>query len=196
MRFRFRHPHTQDFIDVANEVSGQDLGWFFKEFFFKTHDFDYGVSSLRTAEKKENYLGVFDVDGKKKEVKKKDIEQIKKPDAEKETDQKTYVTDITVRRFGEARIGGEARIRLRVVFEDGHEETAHWDGQSRWIKFRFESPSRAKSAEVDPEFVWLIDSNISNNSLKVRPGKAGVIRLTSRLLFWVQNYLHYLSALS
>jgi hypothetical protein len=196
MRFRFRHPHTQDFIDVANEVSGQDLGWFFKEFFFKTHDFDYGVSSLRTAEKKENYLGVFDVDGKKKEVKKKDIEQIKKPDAEKETDQKTYVTDITVRRFGEARIGGEARIRLRVVFEDGHEETAHWDGQSRWTKFRFESPSRAKSAEVDPELVWLIDSNISNNSLKVRPGKAGVIRLTSRLLFWVQNYLHYLSALS
>jgi hypothetical protein len=196
MRFRFRHPHTQDFIDVAGEVSGQDLTWFFEELFFKTHNFDYGISSLRTSEKKDVYLGVFDVDGEKKEVKQEDIDKREKQDEAEKQGQKTYVTDVTVRRFGEARIGGEARIKLRVVFEDGTEEVGHWDGQGRWKKYRFESSSKAKFAEIDTDLVWLIDSNISNNSLKVKPGKGGVIRLASRLLFWVQNSLHYLSALS
>ena len=103
---------------------------------------------------------------------------------------------MTVQRLGEARLGGEARVRLRVVFEDGSEEAAEWDGQSRWTKFRFETTSRAKFAELDPELVWLVDSNISNNSLKVKPSRGGVLRLSSRLLFWLQNALFYIGALS
>jgi hypothetical protein len=196
MRFRYRHPHTQDFIDVVNEVSGRDLTWFFDEFFFKTHNFDYAVSSLRSAEKKDHYLGVFDVDGKKKEINEETIDKKKEQNEEAKPDPKIYVTDVTVRRLGEARVGGEALITLRVVFEDGSEQLGQWDGQSRWKKFRFETSSRAKFAEIDPGLVWLIDSNISNNSLKIKSGKGGVIRLASRLLFWVQNYFHYLSALS
>jgi hypothetical protein len=196
MRFRFHHPRTPDFIDVVNEVSGQDLTWFFEELFFTTHNFDYGVSRLRTEEKKDLYLGVFEVDGRKEEVKQKDLDKDKKRDREKKEGQKTYVTDVTVRRFGEAVLGGEARVKLRVVFEDGSEEVRHWDGRDRWENFRFENPAKAKSAEIDPDLIWLIDSNLSNNSLKAKPSKGGVTRLASRLLFWVQNYLHYLSALS
>jgi hypothetical protein len=71
-----------------------------------------------------------------------------------------------------------------------------WDGRDRWESFQFEKPAKAKFAEVDPDLIWLIDSNISNNSLKTKAGRSGVIRLVSRLLFWVQNSLHYLSALS
>ena len=196
MRFRFHHPRTPDFIDVVNEVSGQDLTWFFEELFFTTHNFDYGVSRLRTEEKKDLYLGVFEVDGRKEEVKQKDLDKDKKRDRDKKEGQKTYITDVTVRRFGEAVLGGEARVKLRVVFEDGSEEVRHWDGRDRWENFRFENPAKAKSAEIDPDLIWLIDSNLSNNSLKAKPSKGGVTRLASRLLFWVQNYLHYLSALS
>ena len=196
MRFRFRHPQTQDFINVVNEVSGQDMTWFFEQLFFATHNFDYGVSRLRTEEKKDLYLGVFEVDGKKQEVKPKDIEKAKKSNPDKKSSPKTYVTNVTVCRFGEAMLEGEARVKLRVVFEDGSEEVRYWDGRDRWESFRFERPVKSKFAEVDPDLIWLIDSNISNNSLKAKPGRSGVVRLTSRLLFWVQNYLHYLSALS
>ncbi len=196
MRFRYRHPRTQDFIDVANEVSGQDLTWFFEELFFKTHNFDYGVTGFRTAEKKDKYLGVFDVDGKKEEIKEDDIDKARKQGKDAEARPKTYLTDVTVQRLGEARLGGEARVRLRVVFEDGSEETAEWDGQDRWTKFRFETTSRGKAAQVDPELVWLIDSNVSNNSLKAKPARGGVLRLSSRLLFWLQNALLYIGALS
>jgi aminopeptidase N len=196
MRFRFQHPSTQDFINVVNELSGQDLTWFFEQLFFSTYNLDYGVSRLRSEEKKDLYPGVFDVDGRKEEVKQKDIDKEKKQDQDKKGDQRTYVTDVTVRRFGEALLGGEARVKLRVAFEDGSEEVRYWDGQDRWESFRFEKTAKAKFAEVDPDLIWLVDSNISNNSLKVKAGRSGVIRLTSRLLFWVQNYLHYLSALS
>ena len=30
-RWQFKHPRTRDFIAVACEVSGQDLGWFFDQ---------------------------------------------------------------------------------------------------------------------------------------------------------------------
>jgi hypothetical protein len=195
MRFRFRHPRTQDFIDVVNEVSGQDLTWFFEQLFFSTHNFDYGVSKMRSAEKKGLSLGVFEVDGKKKEIEQKDIERWDKQNKKMKEGQKIYITDVTIRRFGEAWLGGQARVKLRVVFEDGSEETKDWDGQDRWESFRFETPAKARSAQIDPDLVWLVDSNISNNSLKVKSSQGGVIRLTARLLFWVQNYLHSLSAL-
>jgi len=191
MRFRFRHPRTRDFIDVVNEVSGQDMNWFFEQLFFTSHNFDYGVSRLQTEERRDLYPGVFEVDGKKQEVTEKDIDRRKKKEGAK-----IYVTEVTVCRFGEALLKGEAKVNLHVVFEDGSEETRSWDGQDRWESFRFEKPAKAKYAEVDPGLVWLIDSNLSNNSLKVKAGKGGVIRLTSRLLFWVQNTLHYLSALN
>jgi hypothetical protein len=196
MRFRFRHPRTQDFIDVVNEVGGQDMTWFFEQLFFSTHNFDYGISRLRTEEKRDLYLGVFEVDGRRQEVRPKDIDRRRERDKNKKDGQKTYLTQVTVCRFGEALLGGEARLKLRVVFEDGSEEVRFWDGRDRWESFRFEKPAKARFAEVDPDLVWLIDSNLANNSLRTKAVRGGVVRLASRMLFWVQNYLHHLSALS
>ena len=195
MRWRYRHPRTQDFIEVVNEISGQDMSWFFEQLFFNTHNFDYGVSRLRSEEKRTLYAGVFDVNGRKQEIKRADVGKARRQGREKDNQETVYVTNVTVRRFGEALLGGEARVKLRVVFEDGTEELRDWDGQDRWKSFEFEKPVPAKFAQVDPDLVWLIDSNLSNNSLKAKAGRSGVIQLASRLLFWVQNVLHTLSAL-
>lgn len=45
-RWRFRHPTTRDFIAVAEEVSGQDLGWFFDQFVYGTAVVDYRVDAI------------------------------------------------------------------------------------------------------------------------------------------------------
>jgi aminopeptidase N len=45
-RWKFRHPRPQDFFDVANEVSGQDLRWFFDQVYRSSNAFDYGVQDL------------------------------------------------------------------------------------------------------------------------------------------------------
>jgi hypothetical protein len=195
MRYRYKHPRTEDFIAVVNEVTGRDMTWFFKEFFYHTLNFDYGISCVRSFEQKESLLGIFDINGKKEEMTK---EQAAKKEEEKEAKKapRIYTTEVTVRRFGEAKVQGDAQVKLRVLFEDGTEEIRYWDGQKRWERFVFEKPTKARLAEVDPDSVWLIDSNISNNSLKMKPTRTGVFRLTAKLLFWIQNHLQYLSALT
>ena len=76
MRFRYKHPHTQDFIDVVNEITGRDLTWFFEELFFSTLNFDYGIGSLASTEKKKFVRGVFDIEGKKEEYTQKKVDEM------------------------------------------------------------------------------------------------------------------------
>lgn len=45
-RWRFRHPTTRDFIAVTEEVSGQDLSWFFDSFIYGDAVVDYAVVNL------------------------------------------------------------------------------------------------------------------------------------------------------
>jgi len=45
-RWKFRHPTPADFFQVANEVSGQDLTWFFDQVYRSSNTFDYGVEEL------------------------------------------------------------------------------------------------------------------------------------------------------
>ena len=47
-RFQFKHPRTQDFIAVAQEVSGRDLKWFFEQTVYGKGVLDYAVESVKT----------------------------------------------------------------------------------------------------------------------------------------------------
>src|SRR5258708_31594664 len=42
-RYAFKHPKPDDFFAVANEVSGQDLTWYFDQVYRGSQTFDYGV---------------------------------------------------------------------------------------------------------------------------------------------------------
>ncbi len=42
-RYSYKHPHTPDFIQVAEEVSGQELDWFFDQWLRTTEVCDYGI---------------------------------------------------------------------------------------------------------------------------------------------------------
>jgi hypothetical protein len=60
-RFRFRHPGTEDFIAVAEEIAGEDLGWFFDPWLRTTGKCDYallGFNSKREGEGFETRVGV------------------------------------------------------------------------------------------------------------------------------------------
>jgi aminopeptidase N len=194
MRFRYGHPHTQDFIQVVNEVTGKNMDWYFEELFFSTLNFDYGIDSLRSREKKEHVRGVFDRDSQKVEFTKKKIAQMERQE-EESGEEKLYLTEVKVRRFGEARISGSSSLEVEVMFEDGSKEVRSWRGQERWKIFNFIKPVKAKYAQIDPDRIWLVDSNLSNNSLKREPTKKGILRLTTQILFLIQNYLHSVASI-
>jgi hypothetical protein len=46
-RWKFRHPRPQDFFDVVNSVSGQDMTWFFDQVVRGSGTFDYAVQEMR-----------------------------------------------------------------------------------------------------------------------------------------------------
>jgi hypothetical protein len=45
-RYAFKHPKPDDFFAVANEVSGQDLAWYFDQVYRGSQTFDYGVDKF------------------------------------------------------------------------------------------------------------------------------------------------------
>ena len=47
-RWQFKHPKPEDFFDIANEVAGRDLGWFFDQVYRSSNVFDYGIQDLRS----------------------------------------------------------------------------------------------------------------------------------------------------
>jgi hypothetical protein len=194
-RYRFRHPHTADFVAVVNEVTGRDLSWFFDRLFFQTLNFDYGIASCVSTEKPRHLRGVFETRGRLEETTPAEIRDLEAADRTA-GQPPVYQTTVTLRRFGEARLGGDARVKLVVAFEDGSRETRFWDGQDRWVKLEFEKTSRAASAQVDPDGIWLIDSNWANNSVSVKPVRRSLVRLLSGLGFIIQNFLQFLSAFS
>ena len=47
-RYAFKHPKPEDFFAVVNEVSGQDLTWFFDQVYRGSNTFDYSIEVLRS----------------------------------------------------------------------------------------------------------------------------------------------------
>jgi len=45
-RWRFRHPQPEDFFAVVNEVTGEDMTWFFDQVYRSSNVFDYGVQDF------------------------------------------------------------------------------------------------------------------------------------------------------
>lgn len=190
MEYRYKHPHSRDFIEVVNRVSGRDMNWFFDQFFYNTLEFDYGIASV-ASEEVTTPAGVFDKeDGTKKEVTWQETRDI---DDNKE---KQYESIVNVRRYGEACLGGDVTLKVKIVFEDGKEETRFWDGSSRWVRYSFVRPVKIKFAQVDPENTFLIDADITNNSRKREPDACGAKRWTNKLHFWIQNLLQAVSIIS
>jgi len=54
-RWQFRHPRPDDFFATVNEVSGQDLTWFFDQVYRSSNTFDYGVQDLLSERRGERY---------------------------------------------------------------------------------------------------------------------------------------------
>ncbi len=49
-RWRFRHPTTRDLQDVAEDVAGEDLDWFFDQYVYGTAVLDYAIDSIGNTE--------------------------------------------------------------------------------------------------------------------------------------------------
>ncbi|MFH1941288.1 MAG: M1 family metallopeptidase [bacterium] len=185
-RWKFKHPSSQDFIDVVNDVTGQNYDWYFDQVLKGSGDVDYAVMSVRTGKVKER-KGVFERDGQKVtlpepgEKKEKESAETKSPDV--------FESIVRVHRKGEVIIP----VDILITFENGETVQQTWDGKDRWVKYEFEKPTKLVSAVVDPDRKIVLDSNFSNNSRTVKPQKKAVTYLCTRFLHWFESALHLIS---
>jgi hypothetical protein len=160
-RYKFKHPTTLDFVTTVNDVSGQDLNWFFDKVLYTSEVLDYKIDQIFS-----------------KQIKKDEVPQ--------------YDNQVVVARAGEIIFP----VEVLIVFDDGHQVTERWNGEERFKIFNYENDHKLVSAQVDPERkVWL-DVNFLNNGKTIVKNNSTIIKYSARLLFWIQNLIHFLSIFS
>jgi len=180
-RWKFKHPSSKDFIDIVNEVVtkhhidkfGTDMNWFFKQVLYSNQICDYKVSRI-TNEKVAKAEGFFDQNGKR--IKGSELKQ---------DSTKKYESKVILKRDGEVVMP----VEVLIHFEDGQEITKTWSGAERTFEFKFYTNSKIAWAQIDPENKILIDVNLANNSLKLKPDTLPIWKYTVKFLFWIQNII-------
>jgi hypothetical protein len=175
-RWKFKHPKTDDFVAVVEDVSGQDLGWFFDQFLHSPDKLDYAIGSLRSREINEPE-GIFNGELKKRSEEKD------------ESREKVYKNEVVVVRKGELIFPQE----ILIVFEDGEEVREEWDGRDRWTRFTYYKPVQLRSAQLDPEKKILLDINHLNNSMTRKPDKISPLKCALDMMLKFQKLLTVIS---
>jgi len=173
-RWRFRHPSSEDFYAVANEVSGQDLTWFFEQAIEGAGLLDHEVAvSTRRVMPPRGRLGDDPTAAAGGE------------DAAEEDAPGQWESTVVVSNRGPLRFP----VDVAVKFEGAEPERFRWDGQDRWKRFRFVRPERLEWADVDPDRQVTLDAWWLNNARRTRPDTTVAAHWTARFAFWLQNVI-------
>ena len=184
-RWRFRHPGTDDFLAVLNEVSGQDLSGFFDQVVRGTDTVDYDVGSAVTRSVPEPH-GVFDTPKGRQTISQSDA-RAREAELTK-AKKRLWETIVVVRRRGEASIPVEVDLK----FENKPVERYVWDGRDRTKKFKFLRPDKLEWVEVDRERKIALDTNWLNNGRRIEADARVATTWTARWLFVAQNIILWL----
>ncbi|OFW13183.1 MAG: hypothetical protein A3H29_09960 [Acidobacteria bacterium RIFCSPLOWO2_02_FULL_67_21] len=181
-RWKFRHPRPEDFFAVVEEVAGRDMGWFFDEVYRGSNEFDYGVQAFTSVPAARLKPSTTYDEARLKPSTTGDEARLK-PGT---TGEDGYRTIVVVRRFGEAIFP----VDIVTTFRDGQTVRERWDGRDRRVMYTYERPSEARSVQVDPDRVLLLDVNYTNNSMTLQPRAAEAsLKWSLTWLVWLQELL-------
>ncbi len=208
-RWRFKHPTSEDFFAIVNEVAGQNLDWFFQQAFYTRAELDYSVTHVFTRPTRpprgfdytmstassDSALSLLDttnsaaVAGESAALQATDgatdTSAAESTDIAEQEQPTLYYSGVNVRRLGAVQFP----VEIEVVFEDGEVIRETWDGKALWKKFRYTKDAQLVSATVDPERKIPLDLNFTNNSKTIENQSLGINKLSARWLFWMQFLL-------
>ncbi|MGH9172859.1 MAG: hypothetical protein ACRD1H_00810, partial [Vicinamibacterales bacterium] len=169
-RWKFRHPRPEDFFAIANEVSGQDLTWFFDQVYRSSNVFDYGVERFESER--------LTIRG---------LEQAgAQPAFREQIAEGRYRTTVVVRRFGEAVFP----VDVVTTFADGEQTRERWNGRERWRLYTYDRSTGAVQTQVDPERTLLLDVNYTNNTRTLEPQTdEAATKWSFKWMVWLQDLM-------
>ncbi len=181
-RFSFKHPTTTDFIELVNDLAGQNMNWFLDPVIYGTDVLDYAIDKISSVPVDESKNGSF--------YDPSDISSDSIPStSDRENDStRFYESKVVVSREGELIFP----VEIVMKFNDGEEIIENWNGRERYIVYTYTRPSGIISAEVDPERKIMLDINFLNNGMTLENGGLAVPKYGWRWFFWMQNLLQSL----
>jgi len=168
-RFTFEHPTGRDLAQALGESADRDLGWFFDQAVYGDAEPDWGILSVRHHRPRaavglswngESWRGrgSFDDEGGD-------------PGAD------SWLVEVELARMGEL-IGP---VEVELTWADGMSQRRVWDGDERWVRWRFEKPQRLEQVVVDPDGVWALEMRRADNYWRDQPTR------TEHPLWWVRE---------
>ena len=160
MRYRFTHPTKEDFLKTVEQVSGQDLRWYFDQAVYGTQVMDYEI--LRAASDR--------------------VEWYQKNPPRQKKSETLYRTTVLVHRKGEFIFP----VDVLLKFDNGETVREHWDGRDRWVRYTYDKKAKLVSAELDPEHQVGLDKDFFNNSYVKEQQSGARKKLASYWLVFTQ----------
>jgi len=194
-RWRFKHPVSQDFFDIVNEVSGQDLNWFIQQAFYTPARLDYAIASAysRKVDKPKGYDFTKSVtaDSGATDEEISDEENMEDSETDSLAEDKDskppalYKSVVKVRRLQPFIFP----VEIEIAFKNGEIIRETWDGDELWKKFIYTKETKVEYATVDPDRKILLDLNFTNNSKTADKQHRGIAKVSGKALFWSQFIL-------
>jgi peptidase M1-like protein len=159
LRYRFTHPTAEDFLKTMEEVSRQNLRWYFDQAVYGTNVLDYEVLDIR-SDRADWY--------------------VKNPRPQKKG-QTLFKDTVLIHRKGDFVFP----VEVETSFDNGEKVRERWDGRDRWTRFTYLKKAKILSAEIDPDHKVRLDKDLFNNSRTEAPdGRATRKLATYWLFFW------------
>lgn len=201
--YRFKHPTGKDFREIASnlakeiagesrnkyskEVLARGLDWFFDQLLDGTGYLDYAVTDVRYRPQ----------------------------------DGGQYLSEVVVERLGEVIVPQKIRVTLAdgtaIDFQQWNRTTNRvepmWDEefspltgeegieyklqeglQGRWLRIHVLADSPVRSAQADPDYGYLLDTDFANNSYSLQPDRKMADRATAGWIRVLSRWLHGMSA--
>ncbi len=182
-RWSFKHPATQDFIDIVNEAVsefhgdqfGESMDWYFNQFLKSDKMMDYAIERISVRQMKEKG-GIYG-----------DNDNMEYRESEKM--EGLFRSEVRLERLEEAIVP----VEILVHFENGEEIIEKWDGKSRAYDLIYEKPDKVAWAMIDPEMKMLMDANLMNNSYTMKPSRLSGAKYSGKFLFMIQNLMQFVS---
>ena len=184
-RWRFRHPCSDDFFAVVNEVTGKDFSWYFDQVVRGTDILDYEIGSASSVPVEEP-RGVMD--GPKGRVTISDEAAAR---TERDAKARDYVTRVVVRRRGEIYFP----VDVAFKFAGKPVERLAWDGRDRTKTVRFVRPEKLEWVDIDPDRKVLLDVDWLNNGRTLEPDRRPAAGWAARWWFLVHSLVSTLGLL-
>lgn len=206
-RFRFRHPSSEDFYAVVDEIAGRDMRGFFAQAVERPGVLDDEIAAITSA-RVEPPRGVFGEGPARRTISAREArEQAREKDA---AGGRLWRSTVLVRRRGEVVLpatlrlefeGGDAQVMAlaegeppagsvdveRAGLLPGGAGGEPWRG--RFKRLEVVTPKRLLAARLDPEGRHELDVNRLNDARRVEPDPRAATTWSARLVFWMQQML-------